>query len=41
MDEWEAEKNKITNLLTELRANSKITNTGTDSNSKWEILKEG
>jgi len=33
-------KNKITNLLTELRRAGKITNKGTYASSKWVILKE-
>ncbi len=32
-------KNKVTNLLSELRVNKKITNLGTSKDSKWVLLK--
>jgi hypothetical protein len=34
-------KNKIANLLTELRQNGEIQNIGTDYKSKWVIFKRG
>lgn len=35
----EQKKNKINNLLAELRKENKIINKGTDNNSKWEIFR--